>query len=77
MDELMQQLQQRAGLTQDQAQKAAGIFTEFLGSHLSDQEMQSFASKVPGIGQFADKLPKGTAEKLGGMLRGFGQERHP
>jgi ABC-type cobalamin transport system ATPase subunit len=77
MDELMQQLQQRAGLSQDQAQKATAIFTEFLSNHLSDQEMQSFASKVPGIGQFADKLPKGTAEKLSGMLRGFGEERKP
>jgi len=74
MDQLMQQLQQRAGLSEEQAHKAVEVFTEFLGTHLSDDELQSFAQKVPSIGKFAHKLPAGTMDKLGGMLRGFGHK---
>ncbi len=74
MDQLIQQLQQRAGLSDEQAQKAVAVFTEFLSSHMTDDQLKSFAQQVPGIGQFADKLPEGAAEKLGGMLRGFGHK---
>jgi hypothetical protein len=69
----MQQLQQRAGLSEDQAQKAIGVFAEFLSTHMNDEQLQSFAQQIPGIGQYADKLPEGTMDKLGGMLRGFGK----
>ncbi len=74
MDQLLQQLQQRAGLSEEQAHKAVEVFTEFLGTHMSDDQLQSFAQQVPGIGKFADKLPEGTMDKLGGMLRGFGHK---
>ncbi len=74
MDQLIQQLQERAGLSSDQAQQAVNVFTEFLSKNMSDEQLQSFAQKVPGIGQFADKIPGGAAEKLGGMLGGFGKK---
>ncbi len=75
MDQLKQQLQERAGLSADQAEKAIALFTEFLSNHLSDDQLQSVAAKVPGIGQYADKLPQGAAKKISGMLGGFGKKQ--
>lgn len=74
MDQLIQQLQQRVGLSEDQARQAVGVFTEFLSTHMTDDQMKSIAEQVPGIGQFADRLPEGTMDKLGGMMRGFGKK---
>jgi hypothetical protein len=74
MDELLQQLKDKAGLSEDQAQKAIGVFSGFLSSNMSDDQVQAFAQKVPGLGQFADKIPDGLGEKLGGMLGGFGKK---
>lgn len=74
MDELLNQLKDKVGLSDDQAQKAIGVFTNFLGDNLSDDQIQAFAQQVPGLGQFADKIPGGLGEKLGGMLGGFGKK---
>ena len=75
MDQLMQQLQERVGLSEEQARQAVGVFTEFLSNHMSDDQLKSFAQQVPGIGQYADKLPQGTVEKLSGLLGGFGKKQ--
>lgn len=74
MDQLIQQLQERVGISEEQARQAVGVFTEFLSKHMTDDQLKSFAEQVPGIGQFADNLPEGTMDKLGGMLRGFGNQ---
>lgn len=74
MDELLNQLKEKAGLSDEQAQKAIGVFTNFLGTHLSDDQVQAFAQRVPGLGQYADKIPGGLGEKLSGMLSGFGKK---
>jgi len=74
MDDLFQQLKDKAGLSDEQAQKALGVFSGFLSSNMSDDQLQAFAQKVPGLGQFADKIPDGLGGKLGGMLGGFGKK---
>ncbi|HVB64647.1 MAG TPA: hypothetical protein VNE17_07935 [Nitrolancea sp.] len=75
MNELMQQLKERAGLSDEQAEKAVAVFTGFLSQHMSDDQLNSFAKQIPGLGQFADKIPGGLGEKLGGMLGGFGKPK--
>lgn len=74
MDELLNQLKEKAGLSDEQAQKAIGVFSNFLSNNLSDDQVQAFAQQVPGLGQYADKIPGGLGEKLGGMLGGFGKK---
>jgi hypothetical protein len=76
MSELMQQLKDRAGLSDEQAQKAIGVFGSFLSTHMSDEQLHSFAERVPGLSQYADKIPGGLGEKLGGMLGGFGKPKN-
>jgi hypothetical protein len=73
VDELLNQLKEKAGLSDEQAQKAIGVFTNFLSHNLSDDQIQAFAQQVPGLGQYADKIPGGLGEKLGNMLGGFGK----
>ncbi len=74
MDQLMQQLQERIGLSEEQAHQAIGVFTEFLGKYMSTDQLKAFADKVPGIGDYADKLPEGFMDKVGGLLHGFGKK---
>jgi len=75
VNELIERLQAKAGLSQEQAQKAAGVVAEFLESRLDAEQLQSFASKVPGLGQYSDRIPDNIGDQLGGMARGlFGKK---
>lgn len=71
MDELIEKLQSQAGLSPEQAQKAAGVVAEFLETKISGDQLQSLAAHVPGLSQYSDKIPADAGKKLGGMLRGF------
>lgn len=68
MDQLMEQLQSKAGLSPEQAEKAVAVVTEFLAKNMSDEQIQQIAGQIPGIGKYADKLPEGLGDKLGGMF---------
>lgn len=75
MNELIERLQLMAGLSQEQAQKAAGVVAEFLENKLDADQLQAFAARVPGLGQFSDKIPDNIGDQLGGMARGlFGKK---
>ena len=75
MNELIERLQSMAGLSQEQAQKAAGVVAEFLENKLDADQLQAFAARVPGLGQFSDKIPDNIGDQLGGMARGlFGKK---
>jgi hypothetical protein len=75
VNELIERLQSKAGLSPEQAQKAAGVVAEFLETRLDSDQLQAFAAKVPGLGQFADRIPDNVGDQLGGMARGlFGKK---
>ncbi|HUG13976.1 MAG TPA: DUF2780 domain-containing protein [Thermomicrobiales bacterium] len=71
MDELIEKLKSQAGLSPEQAKKAAGVVADFLETKMSGDQLQSLAANIPGLGQFSNKIPDDAGEKLGGMLRGF------
>ncbi|HMM40863.1 MAG TPA: hypothetical protein PKA95_03085 [Thermomicrobiales bacterium] len=71
MDQLLQQLQEKAGLSAEQAQKAVGIFTDFLADNASDEQIRGLAEKIPGLGQFSDKIPSGLGGKLSDAAGGL------
>jgi uncharacterized protein (DUF2267 family) len=75
MNELIEKLQAQAGLSPEQAQKAAGVVADFLENKLDTEQLQAFAAKVPGLGQFSDRIPENIGDQLGGMARGlFGKK---
>ena len=75
VNELLENLQSKAGLSSEQAQKAVGVVADFLENKLDADQLQSFASKVPGLSQFSDKIPDNVGDQLGGMARGlFGKK---
>lgn len=75
MDQLLQQLQDKAGLSPEQAQKAISVFTDFLASNASDEQLRALAEKIPGLGQFSDKIPSGLGEKLSDAAGGLFKKR--
>jgi hypothetical protein len=75
MDDLIQQLQAKAGLSPDQAQKAAGVVAEFLENKVDAEQLQAIAGKIPGLGAHADKIPDNIGDTLGGAARSlFGKK---
>lgn len=77
MDELIEQLKDRAGLTDEQAEKAAGVVADFLESKLSSDQIKDVAGQIPGLGQFATNLPDDIGPTLGKQIRGmFGGDRN-
>lgn len=75
MDELLERLQARAGLTREQAEKAVGVFADFMENKLTDEQLHAFADKMPGLGRFSDKLPENFGDKIGGAARGLFRKR--
>jgi nucleoid DNA-binding protein len=73
VNDLIQRVQERAGISREQAERAVTVFAEFAQEHLNDEQIRSLAQQLPGLGQFADKMPEGMGDKLGGMLRRFGK----
>lgn len=71
MNELIERLQERAGLSREQAEKAANVVAGFLEERVSGEQLQALAGKLPGLGGFADKIPDDAGAQLGGTLRGF------
>jgi len=71
LDELLERLQARAGLSREQAQKAVDVFADFMENKMTDEQLREFAGKVPGLGRFSEKLPENLGDKLGGAARGL------
>ncbi len=76
MDQLLQQLQEKAGLSPEQAQKAMSVFTDFLANNVSDEQLRGIVEKVPGLGQFSDKIPSGLGDKLSDAAGGLFKKRN-
>ena len=75
MDDLMQQLQAKAGLSSEQAQKAAGVVADFLENKIDADQLQALAGRIPGLGAHADKIPDNIGDTLGGAARNlFGKK---
>jgi uncharacterized protein (DUF2267 family) len=71
LDDLIQDLQAKAGLSPEQAQKAVAVVAEFLENKVSDEQLRSIAGQIPGLSQYSSKLPNDLGDKLGGMARGL------
>jgi hypothetical protein len=69
MDELLEMLKTKAGLSPEQAQKVLPVVAEFLENKVSDEQLRSLAGNIPGLGKFSDKLPSDLGDTLGGLLR--------
>jgi hypothetical protein len=75
MDDLIQQLQAKAGLSPDQAQKAAGVVADFLSNKVDADQLRSIASNIPGLSNYSDKIPDNIGDTLGDAARGlFGKK---
>ena len=75
MSDLVERLQQQAGLSPEQASKAIQVFAEFMENRVSDEQLREIAGQVPGLGKFADKLPSDLGDTLGGAARGLLRKR--
>jgi hypothetical protein len=42
---------------------------------MSDEQLREIAGKIPGLGQFSDKIPENIGDTLGGAARGFLRKR--
>jgi hypothetical protein len=71
MNELVQRLMERAHLSQEQAEKAAGVMADFLREHASGDQLQGMMSKIPGLGAHADKIPDDIGDRAADFLGGF------
>lgn len=71
MEDLMQQLQEKAGLSPEQSQKAVSVVADFLSNNLSGDMLKGLAENVPGLAQFSDKIPDNIGDQLGSSLKGF------
>jgi hypothetical protein len=73
MNELAQRLMERANLSQEQAEKAVGVVTDFLREHATGDQVQGLMGRIPGLGAHADKVPDDVgnraADFLGGMFK--------
>lgn len=71
MNELIQRLMDRANLSEEQAEKAAGVVADFLREHASGDQLRGLASKIPGLAEHADKIPGDLGNRAADMLGGF------
>jgi hypothetical protein len=71
MNELVQRLMERANLSQEQAEKAAGVVADFLREHASGDQLQDFVSRIPGLDQHADKIPSDLGNRAADFVSGF------
>ena len=71
MNELIEKLQSKAGLSREQAEKAANVVAEFLENKVSGEQLQQIAGRIPGLGTHADKIPDDVGDRLGGLARGL------
>jgi hypothetical protein len=75
MDDLLQQLQAKAGLSPEQAQKAAGVVADYLENKMDPDQLQAIVGKIPGLSAYSDKIPDNIGDTLGGAARGlFGKK---
>ncbi|HEX5165005.1 MAG TPA: hypothetical protein VFV93_06380 [Thermomicrobiales bacterium] len=75
MDDLVQQLQVKAGLSPEQAQKAAGVVADFLSNNVDADQLRSIAGNIPGLSNYSDKIPDNIGDTLGNAARGlFGKK---
>ncbi|HAX25232.1 MAG TPA: hypothetical protein PK593_03025 [Thermomicrobiales bacterium] len=71
MDQLLQELQEKAGLSAEQAHKAVSVVTDFFASHASDEQLRAMVEKIPGLDQFSDKIPSGLGDKISDLAGGL------
>lgn len=71
MNELVQRLMERANLSQEQAEKAAGVMADFLREHANSDQLQSLIGRIPGLGAHADKIPGDIGNRAADFLGGF------
>lgn len=71
MNELVQRLMERAHLSEEQAERAAGVMADFLREHASGEQLQSLAARIPGLGAHADKIPGDVGTRAADFLGGF------
>ncbi len=71
MQDLLKMLQDKAGLSPEQAEKASGVVAEFLSTRVSGDMLRNLSESVPGLAQFSDKIPDNIGEQLGSQLKGF------
>lgn len=75
MDDLLKQLQDKAGLSPEQAQKATTVVAEFLENNVDADQLRALAGNIPGFGSHADKIPDDIGDTLGNAARGlFGKK---
>jgi hypothetical protein len=71
VNELVQRLMDRANLSQEQAEKAATVVADFLREHASGDQLQGLVSRIPGLGQHADKIPADLGTRAADFVGGF------
>jgi hypothetical protein len=71
MEELINQLKARAGLSDEQAQKATSVFTDFIANNMSGDQLQGIVEKIPGLSAYSDKIPADLGSKLSDAAKGF------
>jgi hypothetical protein len=73
MNELVQRLMERAHLSEEQAEKAAGVMADYLREHASGEQLQGLVGRIPGLGAHANKIPADIGDRaadfLGGMFK--------
>lgn len=75
MEDLMAQLQAKAGLSKEQSQKAVEVVADFLQNKVSADQLRDIASKIPGLGGQADNIPDDIGDTLADKARGlFGKK---
>lgn len=75
MNELVQRLMERANLSQEQAEKAAGVVADFLREHASGDQLQGLMGRIPGLGAHADKIPDDAGDRAAGFLGAMFKKR--
>lgn len=75
MNDLVQRLMEKAHLSQEQAERAAGVVADFLKEHASGDQLKGLMGKIPGLGEHADKVPDDAGERAAGFLGGIFKKR--
>jgi hypothetical protein len=71
VNELVHRLMERANLSEEQAQKAAGVVADFLREHATGDQLRGLLGNVPGLGQHADKIPDDVGSRAADLLGEF------
>lgn len=71
MDELVGRLMERAHLSREQAEQAAGVVADFLREHASGDQLQGLVGRIPGLGDHADKIPGDAGNRAADMIGGL------